>query len=212
MLQEMFDELNKFLIAVPPKVELSKINEKEKELGLIMPESMKDFYEYYGNDSSIFNAFYIFDKLDNICIEKNALTFGYTHQKINRLGITLEKLNSKFQSISFFSEELNNWFSEGAVFPESFFFNIAGWHVLNLLPAIAKVELKNDEFEKLCQKNIQFFNIDKKYVRGFKIITCKCNEILGCYLREDEELYLGAQEDELLENLEKELKMDFDWL
>lgn len=212
MLQEMFNELNKYLMSVPKKMDLSSINEKEKELDLIIPEGMRDFYEYYGNDSSILNAFYIFDKLENVCIQKNALTFGYTHEKINRLGITLEELNCKFQSISFFFNELNQWFSEGAVFPESFFFNIAGWQVLNLLPSIVKVELKNDEFNKLCQEKFEFFNTDKKYARGYKIIACKYNEILGCYLREEEELYLGAQEDELLESLEKELEMDFDWL
>lgn len=212
MLQEMFDELNKYLIEVPQKVEISKINQKEKQLGLTIPESMKDFYEYYGSDGTILNAFYIFDKLENVCIENKALTFGYTHQKINRLGVTLERLNSKFQSISFFSEELHDWFSEGAVFPESFFFNIAAWQILNLLPAVVRMELKNDEFEKLCQKKFEFFNEDKKYVKGYKIIACKYNRILGCYLREDEELYLGTQDDELLENLEKELEMDFNWL
>lgn len=212
MLQEMYDQLNEFLISIPKKVEISKIFEREKELGVIMPECMKDFYEYYGNNMEILNAYYNFNNIDEVCIENSALVFGYTHQKKNKIGITLEKLNSKYQSISWYSKDLKQWFSEGAVFPESFFFNIAGWQILNSLPAMVRVELTNSKFEVLQNKSFKFFNNDKRFVKGYKIITLKCNDVLGCYLREDEELYLGAMKDETIENLEYELNLDFDWL
>lgn len=38
-------------------------------------------------------------------------------------------------------------------------------------------------------------------------------DVLWCYLKENEELYLGSQKgDEVLENIEKCLELDLDWL
>lgn len=80
------------------------------------------------------------------------------------------------------------------------------------MPSIVKFNLNNSEFNKLSKDKFEFFNDNKKFTKGYKIIAFKHNKVLGCYLQEDEELYLGAREDEILEKLENELKFDFDWL
>lgn len=39
------------------------------------------------------------------------------------------------------------------------------------------------------------------------------DDILGCYLVENEELYLGSQKgDDVLENIDECLNLDLDWL
>ena len=39
------------------------------------------------------------------------------------------------------------------------------------------------------------------------------DDVLGCYLTEDEELYLGSRKgDEVLEDIEECLNLDLDWL
>lgn len=102
MLEKIYNQLNKYLIKTENKMDLVEIKNQEKRLGIAFPEAMVDFYEYYGNNKEVLNSFYIFDTLNEICIENNALTFGYTHQYQSRLGIPLEKLNSNFQSINFY--------------------------------------------------------------------------------------------------------------
>ena len=212
MLKEMYNELNEYLDLEIEKLSIEKIKAKELELGIEFPESMVDFYQYYGNSVEVRNAFYLFDELENICIENSALVFGYTDQRQMRLGITLEKLESKYQSISQYLFNLKKWFSEGAMKPEGFFFNIAAWQILNLLPSIARVEMERDDFLKLCEKDFHFFSNEKTINLGYKIYTCKRDKILACYCCEEEELYLGSREDDLLNMLEDEFSWDLDWL
>lgn len=212
MLEKIYNQLNKYLIKTENKMDLVEIKNQEKRLGIAFPEAMVDFYEYYGNNKEVLNSFYIFDTLNEICIENNALTFGYTHQYQSRLGIPLEKLNSNFQSINFYLSDFQKWYSEGAIFPESFFFNIAGWQILNTLPAMARIRLNNEEFCNLIEKHFTYFSDDKKIMRGYKIFTLHRKDVLGCYLRDDEEFYVASKEDENLEDLENILNIQLDWI
>lgn len=95
--------------------------------------------------------------------------------------------------------------------PGKFFFHMEAWHVLNLLHAIAKVRVSSDQFLKLMNTHFSYFNSDKIYTKGYRIIAVYHADILGCYWREDEELYLAAREDSELEKLEDELGLDLDW-
>jgi len=212
MIKKMLDELNCFLSKITEKIQANVIIAKEKELGVSFPKGMNEFYEYYGNDKNILNAYYLFRNIEDISIEEEALVFGCTDQGIAKLGITLEKLNSKYQSVSIYPDFDPNWYSEGALYPESFFFNIAAWQILNLMYAQARIEIKEDKFRKLCQKEFLYFNTDEKYKNGYKIIACRRKKVLGCYIIESEEFYFGAVEDNELHELEKELKIELDWL
>lgn len=212
MLEEMYDKLNKFRMVETMKKDVSVLKQKEKEFNIDIPEPIYDFYKYFGNDSEFLRAFYIFDEVEDIRIENDALTFGYTHQYSGRLGITLEKLNSRFKAISWYPSDSNMWFSEGSAFPESFFFNIAGWQILNTLPAVVTVRMTLKDFEKLVADYFEYFSDDKIYIKGYKMTAIYRENVLGCYLREDEELYLAAKEDADLDRLEEILDLEFDWL
>lgn len=212
MLEEMYDKLNNFRMVETRKKDVSALKQKEKEFNIIIPDPIYDFYKYFGNDSELLRAFYIFDEMEDIRIENDALTFGYTHQYGGRLGITLEKLNSRFKAISWYSSDSSMWFSEGSLFPESFFFNIAGWQILNTLPAVVRVRITLEDFNNLVADYFKYFSDNKIYIKGYKITTIYRENILGCYLREDEELYLAAKEDADLDRLEEILGLDFDWL
>lgn len=212
MLEEMYDKLNKFRMTETRKKDVSVLHQKEKEFNIHIPDPIYDFYRYYGNDRELLRAFYIFDEMEDICIENDALTFGYTHEYGGRLGITLEKLNSRFKAISWYSSDSGMWFSEGSVFPESFFFNIAGWQILNTLPAVVRVRINLNVYDKLVADYFEYFSDDKIYKKGYKITAIYHGNVIGCYLREDEELYLAAKEDADLDRLEKILGLDFDWL
>lgn len=213
MLEKLYEKLDDFRNCITDLLETEKIQKKEKECNVSFPEAMIDFYIHFGNDDKILSAYYLFDKIEDIKVEKEALTFGYKHQENGRLGITLEKLNGKFQSISWYSDEYQKWFAEGAVFPQSFFFNIACWQVLNTMPAIVKVNISQVEFEKIVNKHFNYFSEEKVYVKGYNVVAIYSNEILGCYVKDNEELYLGTQkDDEIINKCEEELGLDFDWL
>ena len=212
MIRNILDELNTFLSLTPKKVDVNIISSKEKELGVSFPEGMKDFYEYYGNDEKILNACYLFRNIEDISIEDRALVFGRTEQGIAKLGITLEKLNSEYQAISIFPEFSPKWYNGGALYSESFFLNIAGWQILNLMYAKARAEIREERFRELCQGEFSYFDVDEKYTKGCDIIACRRKKVLGCYMIEPEEFYFGAMKDKDLHELGNELRIDLDWL
>ena len=122
MIKKMLDELNCFLSKIPKKVQANAIIAKDSALAVPSPQAMKEFYANSCNDTTILNAYYLFRNIEDISIEDGALVFGCTDQGIAKLGITLEKLNSKYQSISMYPDFDPNWYSEGALYSESFFF------------------------------------------------------------------------------------------
>lgn len=212
-MNELYKRLDVYRENIINGVELKILDKKQKELGVIFPDAMKEFYQHFGNDTKVMSSFYIFDNINDIRIENDALTFGEKHQGMGRLGITLKHLLSNFQSISWYDYSTKKWYSEGSVFPEGFFFNIACWQLINSMDSVAKVRISERELDNLLGDKLNIFTNEKKYIKGCNMLSVYGDDILGCYLREDEELFLGTpKEDLVLENIEESLKLDLDWL
>lgn len=213
MLRELYKKLDEYRNGITNLLDINLIQKQEKQCVVSFPEAMFDFYLHFGNDRKVLSSYYIFDEITNVRVENSALTFGYKHQGSARLGITLEKLNGKFQAISWYSTEWEEWFSEGSAFPESFFLNIACWQVLNTMPSIVKIHISQTEFETIVNSHFQYFSKDTVYLEGYNIVSVYSRDILGCYVKDNEDLYLGTQkDDEILEECEEKLNLDFDWL
>lgn len=81
------------------------------------------------------------------------------------------------------------------------------------MSSIVKTHISQTEFEKLVSKYFCYFSNEKLYLKGYNVVSIYSNDILGCYVKDDEELYLGTQkDDETLEKCIKKLNIDFDWL
>lgn len=212
MLEALYNKLESFRGNITEPLARKLICEKEKECGVSFPEDLVDFYLYFGNDKRMLSAYYEFDKIDDIEVEDGALQFGYKHQKNGRLGIILDEIGSRLQSVSWCPYGEEEWFVEG-MYSKSFFFNIACWQVLNTMPSMVRVHISEKKFDELVSKHFHYFSDEKIYMKGYKIRSIYSGEILGCYAKLDEELYLGTWKgDEVLEQCEKKIKLDFDWL
>ena len=212
-MEDLYKLVDSYRENITNKVELEILDEKQKELGVLFPDAMRAFYKHFGNDIKVMSSFYVFDSVNEIRIENEALTFGEKHQGMGRLCITLKHLSSNFKSVSWYDYRTKKWYSEGAVFPESFFFNIVCWQLLNSMDTVAKVHISESELENLLGDKLNLFTNEKKYIKGCNMLSIYGNDVLGCYLKEDEELYLGSQKgDEVLENIEEALNLDLDWL
>ena len=82
---------------------------------------MVEFYEYDGNDDSILLSDFEFDKVENLAIEDGTLCFGYENQRNKRLGIKLDRLDTKSTSVSFKGYNDDTWFN-GDESASTFFF------------------------------------------------------------------------------------------
>lgn len=210
---KLYKLLDNYRENITSEMDLEILNKKQNDLGIVFPDAMREFYQHFGNDRKVMTSFYIFDSINEIRIENEALTFGEKHQGIGRLGITLEHLSSNFKSVSWYDYSLKKWYSEGSVFPESFFFNIACWQLINSMNSVAKVHISEKELYNLLGDKLKLFTNEKKYIKGCNMLSVYGDDILGCYLKEDEELYLGSKKgDEILKNIDEYLKLDLDWL
>lgn len=211
-MQGMYEKLTEFLFGAPAKVDMSLIEKREEELGVKFPESMKMFYHFFGNDRKMMTSYYFFESLDEIRIENNALMFGYTRRDDGRLGITLEDLQKEKQPVSYYVPSYGMWFSEGAISATSFFYNVACWKVLNMLPSTARIEFTEREFQLFKNAYLTEFSEDSETIKGYKIQSAYYKGVLACFRKDDEELYFAAKHDDALYELEDEANLKFDWL
>lgn len=212
-MNELYKMLDVYRENVTDEIEPEIIDEKQKELGVEFPDAMKEFYQHFGNDIEVMSSFYIFDNINEIRIENEALTFGEKHEGMGRLGITLKHLSSDYQAVSWYDYSTKGWYSEGSICPESFFFNNACWQLINTMESMAKVHISERDLDNLLGDKLKLFTNEKKYIMGCDMLSVYGDDILGCYLKEYEELYLASQKgDDVLENIEECLHLDLDWL
>ncbi len=210
MLDKFFVILDDYRRSIAAHVEKNTIEEKQRELNVKFPPAMVEFYTHFGNDKEVLSSFYVFDTVENIRIEYDALCFGEKHEGMGRLGIQLEDLETDDEAVCWYPYDMKKWYMEESV-TDLFFFGIASWQVLNTMPSVAKAPLSEDEFKHLGGSDLQYLCEDELFLLG-DVIPVYAKDILGCYLVEDEELYLGAMTDEMLEKYEELLGLDLDWL
>lgn len=210
MLDKFFKVLDDYRNNITNHVDISVIEEKQKELKVKFPQAMVEFYIYFGNDEEVLSSFYVFDKVRDIRIEYDAVSFGEKHERYGRLGIQIEDLGTDDEAICWYSYDKKKWYLEESEI-NIFFFNIASWQVLNTMSAVAKVCLPEEEFKQLVGTDLKYLSDDELFLLG-DIIPIYGNGVLGCYLVDDEELYLGAKEDDILEKYEEVFGLDLDWL
>lgn len=212
MLNEIFTKLDVYRGEISSFVEKEQIEAKEKELGIKFSECFKEFYHYYGNDKVVMNADYLFDNIEDIVIEENALCFGYVEQRGARLGIKLEKLEKdKYPSISFKGKNDELWYSEEGL-DIIFFFRAVCWQLMISMQGVARIEMDDKQFKSLIGKAFEYLNGEKLFLLS-PVIPVVAENILGCYLVREGLLYLGTNgDDEILEDFEEKHNLDLDWL
>lgn len=214
MLEKLYDKLNQFHDFEIKKISMEEIKRKETALQVAFPESMKDFYCYYENSEEIRNAFYLICSLDGLRIENSGLEFGYTTQAQAILGIRLNDLQNGSSPISYHAQDDEIWYLEGAPSSKAFFFNIVAWHIVNLMRPIGRIAMSEKEFMRLCEKEFSFFSDEPEINDDYRVHSCWRKGVLGCYLINEEQFYVGAKTDEDLEELEEDLgwEDELEWL
>lgn len=211
MLKEDYIKLDVYRKEITPQIDKELIENKERELGIKIPERMAEFYEYYGNDKSILCSDFELCSLEQISITDSVLCFGKINQGAEKLGIKLEDLDLMSPSICFKRENETTWFiEEGSL--TIFFFRIVCWQLLMSMNGIAKVEMSDKKFKSLIGNAFNYLN-DKKLFLKSPLIPVIADNVLGCYLVRDGLLYLGTnEEDDVLNEFEEKYDLDLDWL
>jgi hypothetical protein len=211
MLKEIYEKLDIYRKIITPKVAKEVIENKQNELGVKFPEVMVEFYEYYGNDDSILLSDFELDKVENLVIEDGTLCFGYENQRDKRLGIKLDRLDTKSTSVSFKGYNDDTWFNEDES-ASTFFFYTACWQLMMSMQGVVRVEVDDKQFKSLVGNAFEYLTEEKLFLQS-SVIPVVTDDILGCYLVKEGLLYLGTnEEDEVLVIFEERFDLDLDWL
>lgn len=175
----------------------------EKRLKIKLPSILREFYERYNKDDNIMYSSYIVSNLSQLKIEDGYLVIAYSNEEVEKYAIDIRDLDKELIPIKKKVDE--EWKSQGLLI--DFILNLVSFQVINALEYSVVAYTTLEEVEEILVP-IYRKNINENIPRSF---ISKEKDILGIYIPDDN-IYLGANEDYILENFEREYDIDLDLL
>jgi hypothetical protein len=185
----------------------------EARLGLALPEPLKDFYSVAGGSRDLLNADYRFLPPDKLRVDDGHLIFCGENQGLEGFGIPLDALKAGRPNPGVHVKPANGsrWTSEASALT-AFLLGMTAWQVALALPEKARCPYPEKELKKL----LPFFEpVGAPNVRlgGHRTaLVDRSRSIVGAYVHITEMLYVGSPREDVLEELEQKLGLDFDSL
>lgn len=208
MINKVFNCIDKIIAdkKINSKIE-DKISKKEEELGIKIPDILKEFYIRYSGNKSILSSFYILKNIDQLKIEEDVLIIGYSNQFIDKYGIRIDELTTDSYNIKVnLATEKGEWTVYESL--DDFIINTAVFQVINMLEASVQLDASEITIEEF------FVPLNKIDNKNYNIISyiSKDEKILASHFISDNIIYFGADTDEILEEFEEHADVEFDWL
>ena len=156
IMTDCYDKLSAFLPNSIEKTDENIILSKGEELGVKLPRQLVDFHHYFGSSDKFLDSFFIFKKLEDIYIENNVLILGSTNEYYSYLGIDLDCIDCDEPYVTEYSDNKCSDIidSYGA---SAFFFNAACFQIMNIMQAMAVVNIFSKYFfSKILDKKKVF--------------------------------------------------------
>ncbi len=208
MINKVFNCIDKIIAdkKINSKIE-DKISKKEEELGIKIPDILKEFYIRYSGNKSILSSFYILKNIDQLKIEEDVLIIGYSNQFIDKYGIRIDELTTDSYNIKVnLATEKGEWTVYESL--DDFIINTAVFQVINMLEASVQLDASEITIEEF------FVPLNKIDNKNYNIISyiSKDEKILASHFISDNIIYFGSDTDEILEEFEEHADVEFDWL
>ena len=176
-------------------------------------EILFDFYECFQSAENIRTAFFHFRPIEEINIKSNGLVFAMGHQNTFPIGIELSDLVYEDPRVKYQMQENGTWFNESGSL-RSFLFNVSAWQILNTMASVARMRIREEEFEKMIGDSLVYLAKEKSYILRSNYYTCRDinAEILAVYNYLEGTLYFGANDDETLNDFSDKFHIELDWL
>lgn len=206
-----FEIVERLLPQKVKHVDRNVIAQRAKTLGIKFPESMVEFYEFFGNNSEVLQGYHEFYKLNEINIQNDILVFGEWHQGQSFFGIPLAQLSNKNPQIFQYVSDKLYFESETC---SSFFLNMACWQALITFNNVANVELAEEELNNTLKRRLSPISKEKGIDRGSYRIYSYYNEkssIIACYVTDMQELHVASPEFLCLKKFEEQTGLELNW-
>ncbi len=216
VMEQCYTSLEQYLPSTRERIDKTIIQQKADELGIVFPQSLIDFYHYFGNYEKILTTDMEFEKLENLHIVNGTLVVAYSNEGIATYGFKINGLTDEEPCISEFAD-IDCTEETRMYMGHAFFFNAACYNIIFSKPSVVQVKKSHQYFfsKILDKKNVYSFTENRDMKKGFFMCGCHDEEckILGCYVSDEmDTLFLGSDNDEILNAFETKTKWEFDWL
>jgi|GEM_PF-5234825 len=214
MISKYLEIAEGFLLKKTEHLSRNIIENKANELGVTFPESMIEFYEFFGNNKKVLNSYFSFNNLDEFDIQNDGLIFGYAHQDEFMFGILLDQISHEIPQIHKYPYDRKRWYLESSSCLE-FFLNVACWQVLNTMPNVAIADIEEKDLDNALEGKLSIICKEEPLLyKGYQVYSYynKEKKILACYLKDIQELYVASNEFSCLESFDDESELGLDWV
>ncbi|GCD10051.1 SMI1/KNR4 family protein [Clostridium tagluense] len=210
LLKKALDRIDK-VISNSEKVDRNEVTMEisliESKLNIKLPEALREFYLRYNKTRYMLNAFYIFKSLNELAIEDGILEIGCSNEQVEKYGIYVDDLSNEVINVKVKeSNDISNW----SIYEEltKYIVNSVVFQVINVLEASAVLEASEIVLEEY------FTHLYYGEEKDNKRISYISNDgyILALHFIDENIIYFGAAEDKILNEFEKKVEKDFDWL
>lgn len=203
--------LERFLPKKIEHVDRDLIVQKARTLGITFPESMVEFYEFFGNNAEVLQGYHEFYKLEEIIIQNENLVFGEWHQGQSLFVIPLAQLTNKNPQI--YQDVSDKLYIESKSC-SNFFINIACWQVLNTFSDAAYVELTEEELNSTLKNGFSPINTEKSIcIDSYRVYSyySEKNNVIACYVKDTQEFHVASPNFLCLKKFEEQTGLKLDW-
>ncbi|WPC39582.1 hypothetical protein [Clostridium sp. JS66] len=210
LLKKALDSIDQ-VISNSEKVDKNEVNRSisliENKLNIKLPEALREFYLRYSKNTYMLNGFYIFKSLNELAIEDEILEIGCSNEQVEKYGIYVNDLSNEVINVNVKeSNDIYNW----SIYEEltKYIVNSVVFQVINVLEASAVLE--NSEI--VLKEYFMPLNYGEE--KDNKRISYISNDghILALHFIDENIIYFGAAKDEVLNEFEEKVEIDFDWL
>lgn len=171
-----------------------KIFSIEKKLNISIPEPLQVFYIMFGNKTDFLQCMYSIISLEKLEVKNDILTLAVENQEVCSYG-----LNVKNQKIVYFTDDYKE---EINLDIEDFILYLLAMQGTGFLECV--VQTDTSCLDILNKNFIKMSEIDGNYC-----VYCYTDKAIGFVSGND--IFLSAQDDEIVNDIEEKYGLQFDW-
>ena len=188
-----------------------EISNKETELGVRLPQALRELYRTVGNNSQLLDADYHIFPLAKLRIQDRHLIFCDENQGTVSWAIEIERIQQPNPRVRGKACDGNKWLTESSKL-SGFLINLVCWQAIMVQPEIARDRVPEEDLEGL-ENSLGFIGKEEIRSGAFRVsFTGRKESLLATYLYNTVYFYFGALKPEILESFEARSRLQFEWL
>lgn len=207
---DLLDNIIKFSYkGVEPNkdTEIGKIQNIENNLGIKLPEILASFYVKY-NEHEILEAFNHFQKLEDLEISDGYLIIAKERQESLYWGLPIDELANDDPSVKQYNILEQKWYDDCDSL-NSYLISFFSWQAVNKLPALAESDITPETLALLQNKYKPILYKELDVFCETRVLLN--DDLLMVLFESNSHLYVGAHDDEILEEFEEQTGVDLSW-